>query len=211
MLEIPVTPQEHPILSKKRRFVFALVGGLTTFVFGVCLLCTMMSSLFYGCFAWSCAPPRFFSLPEWEIPVTYYPEENLVGGLSFATDLSNEVQSAHQTTFWNHGAGLGIYIIYRFATFEDATYRFWSIDAGLENIEEIPIHFISGKADTARMLCGNPIYGGNVCYFKARYQEFVVYFRASIDRDMTMDEFNTIVRYIDQRAICAIYDLCETE
>jgi hypothetical protein len=119
------------------------------------------------------------------------------------------VEHASQTIGWKHGAGFGIYVIYREATFRNAHQSFRSTDAGLINSESISTDFLSGKANATKVHCGTPVYGGNVCYFTARYQEFVIYFSATIDREMTMDEFEAIVQYLDQQVICDLYEICE--
>ena len=209
MTKTPVSPVETPKLSKAHQFLLKLMGGLITFIFWVSFFCSVTRSLFYVCFAWTCAPPRTFSVLEWKTPVSYFPEKGLIGGLGLGTDLSGEVEHASQTIFWNHGAGQVIYVISRFATFGDAQIRFSRTDAGLRHSEDMSTEFISGNANESRIRCGNPVYGGNVCYFKARYQEFVIYFRADIDREMTMDEFNAIVQYLDQQVGCDLYNIVE--
>jgi hypothetical protein len=208
-VETPVTRVEIPKLSKVHQFLLNLLGGLITFIFGVSFFCSVVRSLFFGCFAWTCAPPRTFSLLEWDIPESYYPENAKIGGFSASTEPDGWVENGSQTVYWVPGNGLGIYIAERLATSQHARSRFNGRYARLENSEGISTDFISGIANKSKIRCGYPVSGGYACFFTAHYEEYVIYFRATIDRKMTMNEFKAIVQYLDQQVICDLYEICE--
>lgn len=208
MVENPV-PIPTTTLSKTQKGVLDGLGCFISIVFWFSFSCVLFYSVAWGCFAWTCAPPRTFSLLEWDIPASYFPENARIGKLSAPTDPDGAVESGHQSIYWNHGNSFAFYRVERLATINEAR-RFYNFHSpGLENSVAFSPDFISGQSNESKIRCGNPVFGGNACFFTARYEEFVIYFRATIDRDMTMDEFKAIVQYLDQRVICDLYQICE--
>jgi hypothetical protein len=113
--------------------------------------------------------------------------------------LSGEVESGNITIYWNWGRGLAVYNIYRFGregravTFYD---RFSDVDIFREHSS---INFESHFADEYTIGCGNSEFGGYRCGLVARYEEFVVSLVITPDNEMSLEQFEELMSYIDER------------
>ena len=68
-----------------------------------------------------------------------------------------------------------------------------------------PVNFIfsSSTADSVYVACGYSI--TKSCAMAARYQEYVVFFSASMDSEMTFSDFEKILIFIDKQISGKIY------
>jgi hypothetical protein len=106
-------------------------------------------------------------------------------------------ESKNQTIYWDGGTGLTVYNVRRFATNGQASrfYRYYSsVEPYPESTEN---SFAAKSADEYRLGCGYSEFGGFRCHLDARYEEFVVALNATIDSEMTIDRFVSLVSFID--------------
>ncbi|KXK12868.1 MAG: hypothetical protein UZ14_CFX002002106, partial [Chloroflexi bacterium OLB14] len=64
--------------------------------------------------------------------------------------------------------------------------------------------FDSTTADDIYIACGTGIQGKK-CGFAGRYEEYVIYFSSSIGEEITFEEFEEILRYIDEQISIRLY------
>jgi hypothetical protein len=155
----------------------------------------------YGCIL-GCAPARNFTaydlailpdlLPVNASPIILRPGRGTIGAVEEVSGDSN---------------GLAVYIVKRFDSIGKATQwysariqskRYTSPFDSPEIAAQITA-FQSSNADEYRVTCGN-LSADSRCIFEARYQEYYVFFWASIgEGKFTQMDFIAVITYIDRR------------
>lgn len=117
----------------------------------------------------------------------------------------NAVEHGYQDIEWQGGAGRAIYLVYRVPTTGMATDAFSQYKQTLRDPEtDIPwqeptsLSFHSSKAREFYVACGQWAVVRK-CSLVARYEEYIVYFTATMGSDMTLQHFEQIVSYIDKQ------------
>ena len=147
---------------------------------------------------------------DWKIPNHMFPLEEMVSDMYIHSEGAGEIERGSQTAYWNRGNSLAGYDIYRYPTIkrarmeyerrlgqlvDDETNRPW--------VQSKEFTFSSATADEMFMACGDWL--GRRCGFLARYQEYVIFFDAVMDEEMTYDDFKKIVLYLDEQISSRLY------
>lgn len=177
------------------------------FAFPILVLCSVtvgLCLLSYNvwvnrCLPWECASKRNFAVTDLGIPGHFFPT-NAIGGRWITEGESfGAVEYGSMNFFWRKGRGAAIYIVQRFATEEQAHESF----SGLRNNGVLPtssdVTFRSTTADAHLVGCGYSPFGGERCELLARYEEFVIVLNVTIDRLMTVQDFEEIVIFVDDQ------------
>lgn len=162
--------------------------------------------LFNGCIVGGCAPPRAFEVTDLPLPASIFPPDATMGDMS---EVSAEgelgvVQVGSQTIFWGRNWLNAGYEVIRYRDTGWASNGF-ATHKGLLSTPEtfVPwqrpaaLVFQSGTADEFHIACG--VWSIYACAMVARYEEYVLRFRADIDSEMTEQRFEDIVRHIDSQ------------
>lgn len=185
--------------------------GLIVLVLAACVFSiSFVQYLSKGCFWWDCAPERNFHISDWEIPLYLLPEGSSADHLTIPNDNNfGEIEGGFQDFYL--GDRIAYYDIYRFPREKNATSRFEHdrndmFDRDTGKIWETPnnIVFSSEKADDTYVACG---YWSNIyrCKMTARYQEYVLFFSADINDQMTFEYFEKILYYLDEQISNRLY------
>ncbi len=184
---------------KFQKFLLLLGIPILLIVLGAMLCLIPYYLLGYGCLL-GCAPERDFTaydlaiprelLPANAGPIVLRPGRGTVGAVEEVSGDSN---------------GLAVYIVKRFDSIDKATqwYRariqsktYTSPFDNPEMAVQITA-FQSNNADESSVTCGN-LSADSRCTFQARYEEYYVFFRASIgDGKFTQADFIGVITYID--------------
>jgi hypothetical protein len=165
--------------------------------------------LFKGCLWWNCAPPRSFDVMDLGLPPTLFPANSQYNPIQHNRDDNMEIlNSGAQTIYWENGSGLGIYLVDRYATSENAKKEYdrtknWFFRNGDTKIQwdKYVLLYKSSRADEFYSACGILEADDYRCGMVARYQEFLVFFNTTITDEMTYTDFQNIMVYIDEQMI----------
>jgi hypothetical protein len=185
---------------------------MVLFVILVSCPCFVLASQYFlnGCFWWECVPERSFGVLEWKIPANMVPEGALVSPMMVSSEGAGEIERGSQNIFGDGGNDSVIYNIYRYpsirkAIVEYASYAKRMVDDETRNVWIQPKELIysSSTADEMQIACGD--WMERRCGMRARYQEYVIFFTASMGKEMTYTEFEKIVIYLDQQISSRLY------
>src|SRR5688572_28930025 len=94
--------------------IFVVFMGLTS-----CIAAGQL--IFRGCLWWECAPARTFDVSDLGLPASLFPANAQYNPIHYDRNApSKTVGNGDQTIYWGSGNGLGIYIVYRYPTIDDA-------------------------------------------------------------------------------------------
>lgn len=149
--------------------------------------------LFY---LWLFHPP--LQVIEMSLPKEYFPTDADYHPMHSARDSLPAIDSGIQTIYWSQLRGLATFNVERLPTYGLArkAYRFY---ANLDSyyLYKDRLHQ-SSVADDFATGCGVSEFGGFRCFYSARYREYVATLNVVIDEEMTIEEFEQIVKHIDQ-------------
>jgi hypothetical protein len=161
------------------------------------------------CLWWDCAPPRSFELSELNIPADYFPENADIGQLHQLSEYYGAIMAEVAESFWKTGDGRANLLAFQYANFRGASreYDFFLKRFFVENtpapLKAHPsVTFESEIAEEYFVACGEVEYFGRTsfqCDLVAQYQEFFISFGSDIDSEMSFQEFEKIVIFLDQR------------
>ena len=144
-----------------------------------------------------------------DIPTTFFPEDTTIGPFHPLHDSLVENQS--KSIYWGNGSGLAGYTVFRFPTIEQAVSTFENEIKGFRNPDSNeawttpPIStFTSSVANSVYIACGD---WANLyrCGAVARYEEHVIVYESVINSEMTYEDFEKIVIYLDKQISSRLY------
>jgi hypothetical protein len=193
-----------------KKSIFIMLTAIFLALSIVVVICIFVIQVFlHGCLWWECVPERNFHVRDWELPSVLFPDGAIVGHIGASADGAGEIERGFQSIFWQYG-GAG-YSIKRFPSNRKAISNYeFEVNHMLDFKTNIPwekptqLTFHSSTADDVYIACGIGVQG-KVCGFTGRYQEYVIYFSSSIGEGMTFEEFEEIVRYIDEQISSRLY------
>lgn len=182
--------------------------------FALALLCGLLiftcQYTLKDCLWWECVPERDFHVLDLELPVFLFPDKTYLSPISPSSEGGGEIERGSQSIFWDDGDRVAIYSIYRYPTIKRAIRAFkFYIDYMVDSETKKPwIHpneviFSSPTADEMIIACGN--WSERRCGMLARYQEYVIFFNATMDEKMTYTEFEKIATYLDEQISSRLY------
>jgi hypothetical protein len=188
---------------------YIMLGFIALLLVSICCI-SVSQYISKGCFWWECVPKRDFHVSDWEIPISLLPTGASTGPLTRPADnMFGEIEGRFQDIYL--GYRIATYEIYRFPRVKDAVFRFEQNKKGMVDREtgkvwEVPGHltFSSSTADDWYVACGysSQIYS---CEMTARYQEYVIFFKADINNQMTFAHFEKILFYLDEQISSRLY------
>lgn len=182
------------------------------FLFLCIFVCASASQfILHKCFWWECAPQRNFRISSLELLANLFPEESIVNHVYPLSDEHATIEDGSQSIFWDNGSGGAGYTIYRYPTEKEAAEQFeWDkvhlfVNPETKEAWKPPANlvFSSSTANSVYVACGYRI--TKDCRMVERYQEYVVFFSASMDSKMTFSGFEKILTYIDKQISGKIY------
>lgn len=189
-------------MSRNLRFIV-----FVTIILVSCNACYQLA--FRKCLWWNCAPERTFSLFELELPPELFPLEVVIDTLSPLSENSGALEAINATNYWNSRESLAIYNISKFGTEQQANRRFdlfldkFFIDnSGFPLRQHPEITFQSDIAYEYYVACGDIEVNYQIAYrcrLAAQYEEIVIWFNSDIDEVMTIQNYQEIIIFIDQR------------
>jgi len=191
---------------KKRYFISASVS-LVLLLVAFCLF--LGQYLLNGCLWWECAPQRDFHVLDWEIPANLFPKGAIVSDISTPSEGHGEIEGGGQDI--NIGDGIAVYEIYRFPSAGRAISDFnrmkksmFDPETGIEWKTPADVTFSSPTADDLYIACG--YFYQYRCELAARYQEYAIFFGATINDKMTYAEFEKVLFYLDEQISSHLYE-----
>lgn len=175
-----------------------LVGALTGFASLMICVWAGYQLLFNGCLPWQCASSRSVSVLELDLPADIFPPGATIGPLHHPSENTGAKESGIKSVFWKGGDGAAIYNVWRFLTNEQASRFYAALVSDVMELREIH-PFVSTYAGESITRCGYSEFGGYVCDYTGRYQEFVLTFNVTIDDQMSLDEFEEAVAVVDEQ------------
>lgn len=192
----------------KRKPIFWLLILIFAFIAFSCNI--DIRELLLGCYWQQCAPERDFHVLDWEIPVAFFSSDAKVSEMMVSSEGTGESERGSQNIFWDNGNGIAIYQIYRYPTESKAISQYDRIHKGMvDDGTKFPwsypeaFNFTSSNADEIFIACGT--WAEKRCGMLARYQEYVIFFNATMDEKMTYSEFEKIMIYLDEQITVRLY------
>ena len=150
-----------------------------------------------GLYIWIFRPP--LQISELSLPQEHFPAGAEYQVIHQTSELFPAVDNGIQTIYWSQGAGLATFNIERLPTL-GLTRKAYNAYA---NVGSYPLFqtelYQSAFADDFVTGCGeDPYFWGFRCHYTAMYREYVVALNVIIDEKMSIDDFNAIVRHVDQ-------------
>lgn len=125
-----------------------------------------------------------------------FPKEAIGGAMMTPSELDLAIEKASANIFWAEGNGSARYIIWRFGSEVQA-------NNSLKTEQDTSFNILSDNSlqfgEEYRIVCGLSQFGGDRCTFDARYEEFVIYFQVMVDNQMSVEQFERIVIFIDDQ------------
>lgn len=184
--------------SKNKPFLNPRVGLMIVVFFLCCGIVSYMVSI-RNCLFLSCIESRVFNVIELDIPPTFFPQDAIVGSIHRPTESWGAFESGSMTIYWengNKGAGYGIY---RFRTEQEASRNFHLEARKGKYSKDVETLYTSLVADEYFAGCGQIQGIGYRCNMAARYIEYSIDFTTSIDEEMTIEQFNKVLRFLDEQ------------
>jgi hypothetical protein len=192
----------HAEAMKHKKLIFPI-----SFVVCACLITSIVGGqlLFKRCLWWNCAPTRTFDVIDLSLPSILFPADSQYNPIYYDSDDNLEtITSGIQAIYWKNGSSG--YHIDRYATYEDAKKEYewtkgWFFENGNTKIQwdEYVLIYKSSFADEFYSACGVLIANDYRCAMAAQYQEFHVFFNTTITEEMTHEDFQRVVRFIDEQ------------
>ena len=165
--------------------------------------------LLKGCWWWECAPSRTFDALDLGLPATLFPANAQYHPIFYDRNApSDTVGNGVQTIYWGKGSGLSIYLVFQYPTTVSAQKNHvWTRDYFFRNGDtlipwnENVLTYKSSFADDFYSACGILVAKDYRCGVVAQYQEFSVFFNTTITDEMTYEDFERIVIFIDQQMV----------
>jgi hypothetical protein len=186
-------------MATKKSMGWIILGAIT--VLGVCSFGSFQL-LFKRCLFWTCAPDRNFSVLDLGIPSGFFPEGSQVGQMDYPSELDGAVENGHMDVFWQQGKGAAHYTIWRFGTERQAITFFKRVARMEQEFGLTPCSDFTNLSLTTSehlLTCGWHKFGGYRADLNARYDEYVVAFNATIDDEMSLEQFEQVVVFIDNQ------------
>jgi hypothetical protein len=204
---VPTTLTNHNGATMKKIYIILVFVALLV----VSIFCIAASQyISNGCFWWECVPERDFHVSDWEIPLSLLPAGASTDPLTRPADnMFGENEGRFQDVYLDYR--IATYEIYRFPRVKDAVFRFEQNKKGMVDREtgkvwDVPgdLTFSSPTVDDLYIACGysSQIYS---CEMTARYQEYVIFFKADINNQMTFAHFEKILFYLDEQISSRLY------
>jgi hypothetical protein len=184
---------------------------------GICLLsCVVAGQLIWnGCIWWECPPSRSFDVLDLGLPSDLFPIKAIPQPIHLSDDDDPTTRrSSFQSFSWDNGNGMAIYSVDTYASNRSAAKNFelhknsFFSDWGEANIvwsQPEELTYISPLADEFFVACGTLILNDYRCGIIARYEEFVVFFNETIYEDVSYEDFQSIVIFIDEQISGRLY------
>jgi hypothetical protein len=181
------------------------LGLLSTLVCGLSCLAAWQWVI-WGCLWWTCVENQPFVSQEVELPREFFPTDTAYNKLHADSEIEGARQREIQTIFWGDTNGAtAVFTVARYAGVARPKSRFdFELKIHSDNQGkswEKPPEFIyeSNSADQFFVGCG--ILGGPRCAFAGRYKEYLITLSMTKDQQMTLQDFEDIVIYIDINVI----------
>ena len=167
--------------------------------------------LLKGCWWWECVPTRTFDALDLGLPSSLFPANAQYHPIDYDRNApSDTVGNGVQAIYWENGKG--IYFIFQYPTIASAQKNhMWTRDHFFRNGDtqtpwsENVLTYKSSFADDFYSACGILVAKDYRCGVIAQYQEFSVFFNTTITDEMTYDNFEQIVVFIDQQMVKYLY------
>jgi hypothetical protein len=174
------------------------VGCLIGFGFLVLVLFFLVQVSNPICWLWNCLEDEKHSLASLDIPDDHFPALSKIGTFSDNSQ-SPSIEEASKTVYWNDGNGLAIYIVEKYSSESEATQKFLGTKDSLFSRYEdaVAVPFVSRIANSYEVQCGNQPNFGYRCGFVAQYGAYFVMFNSIIDNEMSTEEFDRIILFVD--------------
>ncbi len=186
------------------------ITGLVFFLLSIIGIVFGCQYFLHDCLWWDCAPERDFHVLELELPSSLFPEEFQITPFDRSSEGNGEIERASQSVFWDNGNRLAGYDVNRYSSIKEAIHVFDSdykqmLDSETKNawIRPKELTYTSSTADQFQVSCGD--WSGRRCGMLARYQEYEIFFSATMDDKMTYADFEKIVVYIDKQISSHLY------
>jgi hypothetical protein len=188
-----------------KRSVFAIVVlvllGMTS-----CVVAGQL--LLKRCWWWECAPTRTFDVSDLGLPASLFPDNAQYNPVYYDRNApSDTVDNASQAIYWAQGGGAG-YLAYQYPTTLGAQKNYartrdWFFQNGNTKIpwDENVLTYKSSLADDFYSACGILVAKDYRCGMVAQYQEFYVFFNTTITKEITYEDFERAVVFIDQQMV----------
>lgn len=122
--------------------------------------------------------------------------------MGYPSELDGAIEKGHMDVFWQQGKGAAHYTIWRFGTQWRATTffnRVASMEQGFGLTACSDFMNLSLTTSEHSLTCGWHKFGGYRADLNARYDEYVIAFNATIDDEMSLEQFQQIVVFIDNQ------------
>jgi hypothetical protein len=186
-------------MATKKSVGWILLGRII--VLGICSFGSFQL-LVKRCLFWTCAPDRNFSVLDLGIPSSYFPENSVVGEIDYSSELDGATEHGHQQIFWRKGNGLANYLVWRFGTE-------WQAQSFIESLNQMDLKYglttcselrdVEVRADEYSLTCGWDRFGGYRAELNAKYEEYVIALNVVIDGEMSLEQFQQVVVFIDNQ------------
>jgi hypothetical protein len=178
-----------------------VVGSLSLLFLGISCLVAWQWFV-WGCFWWTCTESQQFISQEVELPREFFPADTAYNKLHPDSEIEGAKQRESQTIFWGDTNGAtAVLTIARYAGEARAKSRFDLQlriygDAQGKPWERPPeFTYQSNSADQFFVGCG--VLGGPRCAFAGRYNQYLITLSMTIDKQMTLKDFEQIVIYLN--------------
>jgi hypothetical protein len=162
---------------------------------GCCL--SLLLFQYIRCSGLICFPDRNFTVLNLSLPLGLFPEGSIGGEMQL--ERSWRTESGLSTVYWGNGQGLAIYIVDQYDKLERAANNYPLILIRQDYSKHEQLTYRSSTADGWSLDCGFSEFGGYRCRLVARYEEFILFFHATITDDMPIERFEQIVIFLDEQ------------
>lgn len=186
------------IFSRRNILLFALIAILSCGIIGYVIIAR-------SCFFLNCVEERSFNALDLELQSDLFPNNAIVNPILRPSTSEGAFESGSKTIYWRDGNSIATYKVWRFRTEKEASKVFLAESGGTLYVENRDVLYQSSIADEFAVGCGIRQGFGYKCNMAARYQEYTVKLLTSIDQEMSIEEFNEVVIFIDQEMEQRLY------
>ena len=186
------------IYSRRDILLFALITILSCGIIGYVIIAR-------SCFFLNCVQERSFNVLDLELPSDLFPNDAIVNPIMRPSTSEGAFESGSKTIYWRGGNSIATYTVWRFRTEKEASRIFLAESGGALYTDNRDSLYQSSVADEFAAGCGIRQGFGYKCNMAARYQEYTVKLLFSIDQEMSIEEFNKVVIFIDQEMERRLY------
>jgi hypothetical protein len=140
----------------------------------------------------------------------FFSSDAKVSEMMRSSEGAGEIERGSQNIYWDNGNGIAIYHIYRYPTERRAIKEYDRIHRGMvDDGTKLPwsypdaFTFTSSSADEIFIACGT--WTEKRCGMLARYQEYVIFFNATMDKKMSYSDFEEIMIYLNEQISSRLY------